>query len=124
MEPRSQPMLLSSAQSNERRSKARYAIELAVRFIALGRRPPSYHLGRTLNISSSGLLVVSPSTVRDGEELRLMIEWPWPLDGRVPLQLVASGTVVRSSNSLFAVTFKSYQFRTMSPKLVQTSLSA
>ena len=124
VEPRLQLAPVGFPQTDERRTKTRYAIELAVRFIAQQRTSPSYNIGRTINISSSGLLVASPYAVRDGEELRLMIEWPWPLDGRVPLQLVASGTVVWFGNSRFAVKFRSYQFRTMNPKLVRASLSA
>ncbi|HTS51023.1 MAG TPA: hypothetical protein VMH05_23920 [Bryobacteraceae bacterium] len=45
--------------------------------------------------------------------MQLMIEWPWALDGRVPLQLVTTGVVVRTSQSTFALALRSYQFRTM-----------
>lgn len=104
-------------QFDERRSKTRYAIELGVRFCNARGPIRSYKSGRTVNISSSGLLVASESAVREGTALQLMIEWPWPLDGGVPLQLVTTGVVVRTSQSTFALALRSYQFRTMKRKL-------
>src|SRR5579872_4379524 len=82
-------------QFDERRSKTRYSIELGVRFCSTRGNARSYHIGRTVNISSSGLLIASESAVREGTALELMIEWPWRLDGAVPLQLVTTGVVVR-----------------------------
>jgi len=110
-------------QFDERRSKTRYSIELVVRFFNTTGASRSYNLGRTVNISSSGLLVASESAVREGTALELMIEWPWPLDGRVPLQLVTTGVVVRTSQSAFALVLRSYQFRTMkrTPEREQSS---
>ena len=103
-------------QFDERRSKTRYSIELGVRFFNPRGPSRSYSIGRTVNISSSGLLVASESAVREGTTLELMIEWPWPLDGGVPLQLVTTGVVVRTSQSTFALALRSYQFRTMKRK--------
>ena len=97
----------------ERRCKVRYPIELEVRFFTSKERSRTYSIGRTVNISSSGFLVVSAGVVHAGTDLRVMIQWPWALDGRVSLQLVAAGVVVRSSASNFAVAVWSYQFRTM-----------
>jgi hypothetical protein len=107
----------------ERRSKVRYPIELDVRF--LPSKNGTYNTGRTVNISSSGLLISSASIVGEGTALHIMIQWPYTLDGRIPLQLVAAGVVVRSTPSLFAVTVKSYQFRTMKQHaIMQTTLTA
>ena len=106
----------AAPREEERRSKIRYAIDLEVRFSKAKRTSRSYNVGHTLNISSSGLLIASPCVVTEGTALQLMIEWPYSLDGKIPLQLVATGFVVRSSASQFAVSFRSYQFRTMRPK--------
>ena len=102
-----------ASESPERRSKTRYAIELNVRFFTAQRRLTSHHIGRTVNISSSGVLVAAHCGLKQGTILKLMIEWPWTLDGNVPLQLVATGMVVRSSQSSFAVAVRTHQFRTM-----------
>lgn len=107
----------------ERRAKVRYPIELDARF--LPSKNGAYNTGRTVNISSSGLLISSASVVRDGTPLHIMIQWPFTLDGRIPLQLVATGAVVRSTPSLFAVAVRSYQFRTMKQHaLMQRTLTA
>ena len=95
----------------ERRSKVRFPIELDVRFMPS--KTGAYNTGRTVNISSSGLLIRSASVVGHGTALHIMIQWPYTLDGKIPLQLVATGVVVRSTPSWFAVVVRSYQFRTM-----------
>jgi PilZ domain len=102
----------------ERRSKVRYPIELEVRFFASKGRSRTYSIGRTVNISSSGLLVASAGLVHAGTDLHVMIQWPFALDGRIPLQLAAAGIVVRSSASNFAVQVRSYQFRTMKQQVL------
>ncbi len=102
-----------STNITERRSKVRYPIELEVRFVTSKESSSAYSIGRTVNISSSGLLISSACVVRLGTAMQVTIHWPFALDGRVPLQLAADGIVVRSSASNFAVEVRSYQFRTM-----------
>ena len=96
----------------ERRSKARYALVLNVRYRAFGPKPHS-GVGQVVNLSSRGGLVVSRHELNVGEELEVQIEWPSPLDGEIPLQLVAVGIVVRCGTSRFAMRFRRYQFRTV-----------
>lgn len=100
-------------QLEERRLKTRYAIELDVRFSMTRLKSRVLTIGRTINMSSNGLLVASAAGVKIGAELELMIKWPWSLDGKVPLQLAATAVVVRSTPSNFAVALRSYQFKTM-----------
>jgi hypothetical protein len=96
----------------ERRLKVRYPIELEVRIRVLGQRPRYHGVGHTVNASSGGLLIASPRSISTGTRLQLMIAWPSRLDGRIPLQLVATGVVLRSEESRFAVTLTGYEFRT------------
>jgi len=110
---RFEPPCTLVAKRIERRDKVRYPIELEVRFYTSKGSSRRYSIGWTVNISSSGLLVASAGLVQAGTDLHVMIQWPFALDGRVPLQLVASGVVVRSGASNFAVQVRSYQFRTM-----------
>jgi hypothetical protein len=101
----------------ERRFKLRYPLDLSVRFRPLSR---SLYLGagQAVNLSSGGVLVVSRHAVsheiRVGALLEMRIEWPSLLDGRVPLQLIAVGRVVRRRASDFAAKFEQYQFHTVS----------
>ncbi len=101
----------------ERRTKNRYPIALNVKYRTLGRYHRISGLGRTINLSSSGMLVESEQHLAEGARLEVNIEWPSLLDGLIPLQVVALGRVVRSFESGFALSFSQYQFRTMSRKL-------
>ena len=100
----------------ERRSKFRYPLNLSVRFRSLSGSPFS-GAGRTVNVSSRGVLVVLPERASQHEisvaaSLEMRIDWPSLLDGKIPLQLLAVGRVIRRGESAFAAAFERYQFRT------------
>ena len=96
----------------ERRSKVRFPLELRVRYRSLARRCPAAGTGVLMNMSRSGVLVSSEHGISEGVRVELSIEWPSLLDGRVPLQVVTVGRVVRCDPSHFAVVLSRYQFRT------------
>ena len=97
----------------ERRSKARYQVELNVRYRTLANGPALVGIGRTLNASSGGLLIASDERiVQDGALLQMFLEWPSKLDGTTPLQLVTVCRVIRRQQSGFAVSLERYEFRT------------
>jgi hypothetical protein len=95
----------------ERRSRVRFPFELRVQFrsLAPGYRP--WGTGRLSNMSSGGLLVSSQHEMVIGTLVELNIDWPTRLDGRLPLQLVAAGTVTRCDPFQFAVVLERYHFR-------------
>jgi hypothetical protein len=102
----------------DRRSNARYPLDLTVRFRSFAKGSPLFSAGRAVNMSSGGILVVSPLIVsqheiREGAHVEMNIEWPSLLDGRIPLQIFAVGWVVRRRPFNFAASFERYQFRTM-----------
>jgi len=101
----------------ERRSKIRYPVSLNVKYRTVGRSNRISGIGRTLNMSSGGLLIAADQRTEVGAKVELNVEWPSMLDGMVPLQLVAVGRVVRCFEAGFALSFTQYQFRTMSRKL-------
>jgi len=100
----------------ERRSKFRYPLDLTVRFRSVSGSSAISGVGRTLNISSGGVLVLCQHVVLHeisaGARLEVNIEWPSLLLGKIPLQLVAQGRILRLGASVFAGTFEKYQFRT------------
>jgi hypothetical protein len=98
--------------STERRIKARYPLEMAVHYRTLSSKPIS-GAGRTVNVSSNGVLIAAEHDLEEGARLRLTMEWPTLLDGITPLQLVTTGKVVRHKDAKIAVAFDWYQFRTM-----------
>ena len=63
-------------------------------------------------MSSGGVLVTFQHEISAGTPVELTIEWPAVLDGRVPLRLVAVGTVMRCEISRFAVGLERHHFRT------------
>ena len=95
----------------ERRSRLRFPFELRVRFRTLGQSYPVAGIGWVVNISSGGVLVAYQHEIGAGTQVELNIDWPTRLDGRVPLHLVAVGTVVRSELFSFAVDLERYHFR-------------
>jgi PilZ domain-containing protein len=97
----------------ERRLKFRYPFDLVVRFRSSSAGPRFSGTGQVVNLSSGGVLVASERQVTEGALVEMSIEWPSLLNGRVPLQLVATGRVLRLEASHFAATFERYQFRTM-----------
>lgn|SRR5579883_230644 len=107
-----------SSVPTDRRAKNRYPLELYIRFRLLSGRSRFWRAGRTVNLSSGGVLVHLRQTSHDditaGQRIEISINWPSLLDERVPLQLVARGRVHRLGESFFAATFERHQFRTVS----------
>ncbi len=70
--------------------------------------------GRTVNMSSCGLLIASEEEVlvSAGSRLQLVVDWPFLLHGITPLQLVVSCRVTRCLQEEFAVKLDQYQFKT------------
>ncbi len=68
-------------------------------------------------MSSGGVLVAAPHEISAGTPLELSIEWPFLLEGRVPLQLVGSGKVVRCETFGFALLLSRHQFRTAKKRI-------
>jgi len=95
----------------ERRARLRFPFELRVRFRSLGQAYPVAGVGWIRNMSSGGVLVTYQHEICAGTPLELNIDWPPRLDGRIPLQLVVTGTVVRSELFGFAVGLERYNFR-------------
>ena len=100
----------------ERRSAARYPIILSAHYEAVRKRSGTVGVGKTVDISSGGLLILSEHNVRVGIRLEVTMEWPALLDGEVELVLVATGQVVRARESNFALKLSRYEFRTVKRK--------
>jgi hypothetical protein len=97
----------------ERRSHARYPIELDVRYIgSWTQRIPHEGSGKTRDFSSGGIFFSANQPLPKGHRVKLFINWPIPLNGTCPLQLVITGQIVRSSRDGVAVTILNHEFRT------------
>jgi hypothetical protein len=99
--------------TTERRAKPRDPINLKVRFRTLDTVGAVTGNGETVNFSSQGILVAArlPSQLGLGARLETIVDWPIKLHGKTAIELVTTGTVVRSSEDGFAVLLAKYKFR-------------
>src|ERR1022692_1211600 len=97
----------------ERRARARYPVELRVRYRTLGRKHLAAGIRLTKNMSSHGVLIASRCDLPLGTFVEVSMDWPALLDGAVQLQLVSVGKVVRCEKSGFAVALEKHEYRTM-----------
>lgn len=108
-------MSLIEKLQSDRRNSDRFPIEREVRFRVLSKRGgEEAGEGKTLNISSSGVLFTSAHLLLPGRRLELAISWPVQLNDKVPLKLVARGRVVRFEEGRAAIEIQQYEFRTQS----------
>jgi hypothetical protein len=98
----------------ERRSCNRFPIERDVRYKIFGahKNVIQIGLGKSLNMSSSGVLFTTESILREGQRVELAVSWPVLLNNALPLKLVASGRLVRSQGTQAAMSIDKYEFKT------------
>lgn len=97
----------------ERRASARFPIRCELQFKTSNKRFAILTgTGRTVNISSSGLLFESNSNLPLGSCLELSIEWPVRLNEKCLLRLIAKGRIIRQNDRQLAVKVLRYEFRT------------
>ena len=96
--------------ATDRRAAGRYSIQEDVRW-SLRDRQDVLEPGKTVNISSAGVLFDTGSFAPQGTLVDVAINWPVPTDTGAVLQLMARGRVVRFSDGRAAVQFHQTQFR-------------
>ena len=102
-------------QRADRRHSDRFPIEREVRYRVLSKRSgEEAGDGKTINISSSGVLFTSEHILLPGRRMELSISWPAQLDNKCALQLIARGRVVRFEQGCAAIEIQQYEFRTQS----------
>jgi len=98
---------------NDRRHSDRFPIERDVRYKVLSKRSgEEAGEGRTLNMSSAGVLFTAGHELVPGKRIELSITWPAQLNNKCALRLVARGRVVRSTSGMAALEIQQYEFRT------------
>jgi c-di-GMP-binding flagellar brake protein YcgR len=103
-----------SASDMDRRASSRFSIERELRYRVVNRKQPAEagH-GRTINMSSTGILFTSEQPLLPGRTVEMAISWPAQLNNTCPLKLVARGRVVRSEGGATAIQIQQYEFRTL-----------
>jgi len=110
--PRTQIETTSLVQIAERRAAVRFPIGQEVRYKAYVKNTTQAGSGRTLNMSSGGILFTTQHFLSPGTRLELSVNWPAQLDNKCPLKLVASGRIVRVEADAAAMQIDRYEFRT------------
>lgn len=108
----------------DRRHSDRFPIERDVRYRVMNKRGgEEAGDGKTLNISSSGVLFTTGQMLLPGRRLELCISWPAQLNDKCGLKLIARGRIVRFEQGRVALEIQQYEFRTSaagSPALAST----
>lgn len=109
----------------DRRNTDRFPIESDLRYKVLESKGlPEAGLGRTLNMSSGGVLFTSETQLPVGRRVELSVDWPAQLNENCGLKLVALGRIVRSTAEAAAIRIDKYDFRTRAAARVKTAGSA
>jgi hypothetical protein len=110
---------------SDRRGTDRFPIEREVRYKILSSKGSAeVGVGKTINISSTGVLFLAENPLSPGKRIELAISWPAQLDGKCNLKLVARGRVLRSKGNLIAIEIEKYEFRTQGSRGFSTTPGA
>ena len=100
--------------AGDRRSDRRYELRLELRWKLIRRRKVlESGQGKTLDLSSGGILFDAGRPLPLGLNVELAVLWPVLLHNVAPLQLVISGRITRSEGQQVAVTISQHEFRTV-----------
>jgi len=100
---------------SERRGSERFPIVRDVRYkVTSGKGERESGIGKTVNVSSGGVLFAAPKPLAPGKRIELSISWPAQLDGKCALKLLARGRITRCRGTNVAVEIGNYEFRTRS----------
>ena len=103
----------SQTNAIDRRDARRFPLETEVHWRGVGARDKiSPGRGRSINMSSNGVLFTTARPLRVGSRVELSIHWPVSLDDVCPLKLVMQGRITRAAEKAAAITFDRYEFRT------------
>ena len=97
----------------DRRHSDRFPIEREVHYRVLNKRAGDEQGdGKTVNMSSAGILFTTEEMVLPGRRLEVAVNWPAQLNNQCALKLVARGRVVRFEDGRAAMEIQQYEFRT------------
>ena len=111
---RRKPLVESDAIGGDRREDRRYELHLELKWKLIRRRRVlETGTGYTVDISSGGFLFDAGRHLPEDLNVELSIAWPVLLHDVAPIQLVATGKIVRASGRQVAVRTVQHEFRTV-----------
>ena len=114
----------SNRDKNDRRAADRFPIEREVKYRVLTRKNADESgAGKTINMSSNGVLFTTSQVLLPGRRIEVAISWPAQLNSKVALKLVARGRVVRYEPGVAAIEIQQYEFRTQASQTTQVPAS-
>ena len=100
--------------AGDRRDDRRYHLQLEVKWNLIRRRRVlDSGVGQTVDLSSGGILFDAGRRLPEGLNVELSIAWPVLLHNLAPMQLVASGRIVRTNGRHVAIQTVQHEFRTI-----------
>jgi len=104
----------------DRRESNRFPLSENVQYRVINNRSDrASGIGRTLDMSSSGIYFTTEGPLNPGRTVEIAVDWPARLDGICPLRFVAVGRVVRAESRRAALRIDRYEFRTRRAAAVQ-----
>jgi hypothetical protein len=108
-----------SATTAERRASNRFPIERDVRYKVLNKKSNNEAGGgKTINMSSNGILFTTEHVLVPGRSLEVAVNWPAQLNQKTALKLVIRGRVVRLEPGKAAIEIQHYEFRTAGSQIL------
>ncbi len=102
----------SEEEAGDRRANRRYPLEADLEYRLLReQKVVEMGRGRTLNLSSTGVLFEAAAPISPGTRVELWIIWPAPAEQTGRIRLYVAGRAVRCHGRVVAVRIASYQFR-------------
>jgi len=96
-----------------RRGRRRFPIQQDVRYQCVkGSRISAVGVGKTLEISSREVRFTTQQPLKQGQRMRLAMNWPAMLDNTCSMKLEILGWIVHSEPGEAAVKIQRYEFRT------------
>ncbi|MCX6629143.1 MAG: PilZ domain-containing protein [Candidatus Solibacter sp.] len=98
----------------DRRQDRRYQLQLELKWKLIRRRRVlDTGTGQTVDVSSGGILFDAGRHLPEGLNVELSISWPVLLHNVAPIQLVATGKILRANGHHVAIQTVQHEFRTV-----------
>jgi PilZ domain len=111
--------------AGDRRRDRRYELQLDVKWKLIRRRRVlDTGTGQTIDVSSGGILFDAGRHLPEGLNVELSITWPVLLHNVAPMQLLASGRIVRATGRRIAMQTLQHEFRTAGVTVEQRNLQS
>src|ERR1035441_7462245 len=111
--PKGRPAAESEAINGDRRRDRRYQLQLELKWKLIRRRRVlDRGTGKTVDVSSGGIIFDAGGHMPEGLNVELSIAWPVLLHNVASMQLVATGKIVRVNGHQLAIQTTQHEFRT------------